>query len=154
MNGAPSYVYIYTGAPSILASGAYYTKPYIFNWLKVEVRFVNLGGDVEKEVLSQLLVSSGKKLIEDVEASFSIRSRSNSKLLEKKRLKWNVDRGRRGRGRMRERREGRERQMWERRGKEEREREREREVRKRGRGEERKRERETGAGEGYEGERK
>lgn len=76
-----------------------YICTHIIHWLIVEVGFINLGGIVEQEVLPQLLVSSSKQLVEDVEVSFSLWSLGYSKLLKEKCLKRGyMKKGRRRRG--------------------------------------------------------
>lgn len=60
---------------------------YIFNWFKVEVGFIDLRGDIEHEVLSELFISTSKQLVEDVEVTLPIGTLSNTKLLKKKRLR-------------------------------------------------------------------
>ena len=60
---------------------------YIFDRLKVEVWFIYLRGDIEHEVLRQLLISSCKQLVEDVEVTLPVGTLSDTELLKKKRLK-------------------------------------------------------------------
>ena len=55
---------------------------YIVHWLKVEVGFINLRGGIEHEILSQLLVSSGKQLVEDVEVALSLRPLGHPELFK------------------------------------------------------------------------
>ena len=64
---------------------------YVIYRLKVEVGFIDLRGNIEHEVLLELLVGSGKQLVEDVEVALSVRTLGHSKLLQEKRLKvkWN-----------------------------------------------------------------
>ena len=65
---------------------------YIIYWLEVEVGFIDLRGGVKHEILSQLIVSSRKQLVEDVEIAFSLWTLSYSELLEEECLKRRWDR--------------------------------------------------------------
>ena len=67
------------------------TFTHILDWFEVEVWFIDLRGYIEHEVLSQLLISSSKQLVEDVKVTLSRGTLGYTELLKEKRLKEGIE---------------------------------------------------------------